>query len=345
MRNKIITREGLLELFKTNRPSQVGFTSGSFDLIHPGHVDYLNKAKELCQCLVVGVNSDASIKAYKSELRPIVPAESRAKVVAGLESVDYVFIFDELNNNENISQLKPDFYIKAADYSKKTLSSAPIVESYGGQVKLIDLVESSSSSEIINSILEKYSAGLQAYTPKDKLPLSKAVILDRDGTINEHVEYLFEPDKFVLLANAIAGIKAFQDAGYRVVIITNQPGVDFGYFQFEDLFKVNKKMLKLLSAEGILVDKIYFSPYTKAAGTDCRKPNLGLIRRAEKELNLDLKNSVVIGDSSGDIKMGRDAGCKTILVQTGNAGSDNLYEVQADYISMDLLEAAKFIIK
>ena len=140
MRNKIFSRAEIIEKLKSERPARVGFTSGSFDLIHPGHVDYLSKAKELCDCLIVAVNSDNSIKGYKSELRPIVPADSRAKVVAALEAVDYVFIFDELNNNQNITLLKPDYYIKAADYNKKSLSSAPLVESYGGEVKLIDVV-------------------------------------------------------------------------------------------------------------------------------------------------------------------------------------------------------------
>ena len=80
---KIKTRNELKKLFSQDRPKIIGFTSGSFDILHPGHVDYLEKAKQQCDCLVVAVNSDASIKGYKSTLRPIVPAKDRARVVAG----------------------------------------------------------------------------------------------------------------------------------------------------------------------------------------------------------------------------------------------------------------------
>lgn len=327
----ISTRKELLNLLSKNRPKTLGFTSGAFDLLHAGHVDYLMKAREKCDFLIVAVNTDASIREYKSALRPIIDEDARLKVVAALRAVDYTFLFSETNNNQNIELLKPDIYFKAGDYSKEQLSSAKIVESYGGRVELVRVEEDYSTSEIINTVLEKYSAKIQNYIPKDLPQKQKALILDRDGTINVHKDYLFNPDEFELLAGAAKGIKSFQDAGYKIVVITNQPGIDFGYFKMEDLFKVNKKMLNLLSKEGVLVDKIYFSPYTKAAGTECRKPGLALIKRAEKELNLALKDCIVIGDSTGDIKMGQALGCKTILVTTGNAGKDALYDIQADF--------------
>jgi D-beta-D-heptose 7-phosphate kinase/D-beta-D-heptose 1-phosphate adenosyltransferase len=157
---KIHTRESLvsqLNLIRARR--RTGFTSGSFDLLHAGHVDYLAKARERCDLLIVGLNSDKSVKAYKDELRPIIPAEQRAKVLAALAAVDYVFIFDEENNNKNIEVLKPDVYFKAGDYSKDRLSSAPIVESYGGRVEIIPLVEESSTTAIIRRILTLYSTG------------------------------------------------------------------------------------------------------------------------------------------------------------------------------------------
>ena len=341
--DKIKSREQLIDLLKSNSnyPGKIGYTSGSFDLLHAGHVNYLAKAKEVCDLLIVGLNSDASVKSYKSEIRPIVPEDQRAKVLAALESVDFIFIFDEDNNNVNIDLLKPDLYIKAGDYSKDKLSSAKIIEAYGGEVKLIPVIEEEASTTgIVNSVLEKYSANIHSYD-KVEIEPGKAVILDRDGTINEHVEYLFEPEKFKLLPGAAEGIKAFQDKGYKVVIITNQPGLDFGYFTWEDLFKVNKEMLKQLSKHGVLIDKIYFSPYTKAASSECRKPGIALIKRAEKELNLDLSQSIVIGDSTSDILMGQRAGCKTVLVKTGNAGKDGLNQVEADIESQDLLEAAE----
>ena len=339
---KIINREELKKILSKNRPKIVGFSSGAFDLLHPGHLDYLKKAKEQCDLLIVGLNTDNSIRNYKNEIRPIMPEDARAKILAALEIVDYVFLFDELNNNKNIEELRPNIYFKASDYSNKPLTSKPIIEAYGGKVVLIDIEEHFSSTDIINSILEKYTASKNEYIKAPDLPKSKAVILDRDGTINKPVSYLSNPEDFEFLEGAIEGLKNFQDKGYRLVIITNQPGIDFGYFKMEDLYKVNKKMLKILSQNTINIDKIYFSPYTKARDTDCRKPNTALIKRAERELNLDLSQSIVIGDSTCDILLGKRAGCKTILVQTGNAGKDELYSVTPDFIVSSLLEIANF---
>lgn len=341
---KIKSRDEILKLLSAGRTGKViGFTSGSFDILHAGHVDYLAKAKSQCDILIVGVNSDASVKAYKDELRPIVAEQQRMKVVAALASADYVFRFDELNNNQNIEILKPDIYFKAGDYSKDKLSSAKLIEAYGGRVELIEVVEELSSSKIINKILTVYSAQDQNYIRKTNPPISRAVLVDRDGTINKHRDYLFDEEQFELIEGAAEGLKILQDAGYKIVVITNQPGIGFGYFEMEQLFRVNKKMLKLLSAAGVVVHKIYFSPYTKADNTTCRKPGIALAERARDELNLDLTKCFMIGDSSMDIAMGNKAGCRTVLVQTGNAGGDKLYDCQPDFTSANLFDAAGLI--
>jgi len=115
---KISTRENLSKLIPRlqSEGKRIGFTSGVFDLIHPGHVDYLEQASSLCDILVVAVNSDSSVRTNKGDSRPICSEEARIKVVASFESVDFVFLFDEKNNNTNIEVLKPQFYIKAGDY-------------------------------------------------------------------------------------------------------------------------------------------------------------------------------------------------------------------------------------
>ena len=119
MSQKIVTRDEIVSLVKEAKAKTkgllVGYTSGVFDLMHPGHVQYLEDAKKHCDLLIVGVNSDASVKKYKSAVRPIVPAEARMKVLAGLTSVDLIFQFDEVNNNHNIEFIKPDIYLKAGD--------------------------------------------------------------------------------------------------------------------------------------------------------------------------------------------------------------------------------------
>ncbi|MDW7679933.1 MAG: HAD-IIIA family hydrolase, partial [bacterium] len=298
--DKIKTREQLVPICQQLRRKgfKIGFTSGAFDLIHAGHADYLEKAKAWCDRLIVGVNTDVSVKKYKGANRPLVPEFQRLKIVAALESVDFVFLFDERRNAANIKLLKPNFYFKAGDYRESELTSKPIIEKFGGCVKLIPIVEDISTSEIIRRIRadetgNKKFVEEQEHTVHLKItPLksSPAIFLDRDGTINKEIGYLSDPDDFELLPNALEGMKKFMDMGYRLVIVTNQGGIGLGYFSRQDFYQVNKKMLTEISRAGILIDKIYFCPHSLAENCPCRKPRTGLIQRAQQELNLDLKN-------------------------------------------------------
>lgn len=320
---------------------KIGFTSGFFDIIHAGHIDYLKKAKSHCDILVVGLNSDSSVKmGGKGDLRPVNPEAGRAAVLEGFGDVDYVFIFSEKNNNTNIELLKPDYYIKAGDYTKDQLSSAPLVEAYGGEVVIIPLLPGFSTTSMINKIVDYYGMKMMQMTEKEPYEKRPAAFLDRDGTICKHVQYLHEPEKFEFLAGALTGMKKFQDAGYRIVVVTNQPGIGLGYFTKEDFYNVSKEMLKGCSKAGVMVDRIYFSPYNKADGTDCRKPNTGLVRRAVEDLNLDLEKSVVIGDMTSDIQLAKNAGCASVLITADDGGSDGLHDVQADFECASIDEAA-----
>ncbi|NQT27452.1 HAD-IIIA family hydrolase [candidate division KSB1 bacterium] len=352
MQDKIKTRDELQVLCKEWREAgkKIGFTSGAFDILHAGHVDYLEKAKTMCDILVVGVNTDASIKKYKGPDRPIVSESHRIQVVAALESIDYVFTFEERRNQKNIEALKPHYYIKAGDYSTDTLTSKEIVEKYGGEVRLIPIKQDVSTTELLEKmsssnsqskyIKEEGTGHLESKSVKQ----SHAAFLDRDGTINKEVHYLHEPDKYELYPNSAEGIKKFQDMGYKIIVITNQPGIGMGYFSKEDFYRVNREMLKQLSQFGILVDKIYFCPHSKSEQCDCRKPGQALIQRGKDELNLDLSRSVIIGDKTGDMETGKQAGMKTILVRTGFKGEDGEFPGEPDAWADDLLMAAEIIL-
>jgi len=326
---------------------RIGFTSGAFDILHAGHVDYLEKARELCDVLIVGVNSDASVKRYKGEGRPIISEAHRLKVLAALESVSVVFLFDERRNQRNIELLKPDFYIKAGDYNQTTLTSSAAVESYGGSVKLIPLIESISSSDIIQKVAvlsgqtEEWIA-VQNTEHLNKRPhkSAPAIFLDRDGTINRDIHYLHEPERFELLPGVIEGLQQFQAMGYRLVIITNQPGIGMGYFTKEAFYQVNLEMLKQLSAHGILIDRIYFCPHSKAEQCDCRKPGTALVDRAVTSLNLDLKHSYFIGDKATDVATGVNAGIQSIqIVETDKQSQVNTVTART------LAEAARWVLR
>ena len=133
---------------------KVVFTNGCFDILHAGHVRYLNAAKALGDSLVLGLNSDISVKKLKGESRPINNEIDRAEVLSALKAVDYVVIFDEETAENIADEVKPDIYAKGGDYSIETLPEAKVVAKHGGKTVLIPLVEGKSSTNIINKCKE-----------------------------------------------------------------------------------------------------------------------------------------------------------------------------------------------
>lgn len=135
------------------------FTNGCFDLLHAGHVRYLQAAKMLGRALVVGLNSDRSVQMIKPQAaglppRPIVPEAQRAEVLAALRAVDGVVLFDEKTASELVAVLQPDVYVKGGDYNVSSLPEAAVVQAYGGRVELIQIEVPSSTSAIVRRILE-----------------------------------------------------------------------------------------------------------------------------------------------------------------------------------------------
>jgi rfaE bifunctional protein nucleotidyltransferase chain/domain len=144
------------EKFKKEK-KKVVFTNGCFDLIHAGHVDYLSKARNLGDVLIVGLNSDASIKRLKGENRPILLEAERAFIISNLKPVDYVTIFEEDTPGRLIKELIPDILVKGADWAIENIVGRDVVEANGGEVKTIKFVNDQSTSKIIKRIckLEK----------------------------------------------------------------------------------------------------------------------------------------------------------------------------------------------
>ena len=153
----LIAREDIEKFCEVLRKGgkRVVFTNGCFDILHAGHVRYLEKARALGDCLVLGLNSDASVRRLKGPSRPVNREEDRAEVVGALKSVDYVTVFDQPTADELIALVKPAVYAKGGDYTLDTLPEAKIVQSYGGEVAFIDLVEGRSTTNIIEKIKEQ----------------------------------------------------------------------------------------------------------------------------------------------------------------------------------------------
>lgn len=155
----IKSRKEIIEIRKQLKQQlkKVVFTNGVFDLIHAGHVDYLVKAKEMGDVLILALNTDESVRRIKGDKRPILLQNERAFVVSNLKPVDYVTFFDEDTPAEIINDLIPDVLVKGADWSIDKIVGRDVVEANGGEVKTIDFVNDQSTSKIIQKIINNYS--------------------------------------------------------------------------------------------------------------------------------------------------------------------------------------------
>ncbi len=184
-----------------------------------------------------------------------------------------------------------------------------------------------------------------------------AVFLDRDGTINEQMGYINHISRFVLLAGAAEAIAKLNRLDIPVVVVSNQSGLGRGYFPEELLEQVHAKMRKLLAEKGAHVDGLYWCPHHPDAkvarfqkkNCGCRKPDIGLLKQAATELNLDLEQSFMVGDRWSDLKCGKNAGTQSILVLTGYGRGDLEYigpgqQVQPDFVADDLPAAVDWIV-
>lgn len=132
------------------------FTNGCFDIVHAGHIDYMDKAKKLGNVLIVGVNSDDSVKRIKGKSRPIVDLDNRLRLLQGFSVIDYLCVFDDDTPLELIKKVKPDILVKGEDWKDKGVVGEDVVKAYGGRVELIKLLPGISTSIIIDKILKAY---------------------------------------------------------------------------------------------------------------------------------------------------------------------------------------------
>ncbi|MGA2349384.1 MAG: HAD-IIIA family hydrolase [Terracidiphilus sp.] len=181
-----------------------------------------------------------------------------------------------------------------------------------------------------------------------------AIFLDRDGVINEDVSYLTRPEQIKMIPGAAEAIRLLRAAGYRMVVVTNQPVIARGDCTPRQLRLIHDCLEMALSRDGAFLDGIYYCPHHPDKGfegerpelkfdCECRKPGDGMVRQAVHELNLDLSASWLIGDRTSDIQTARNCGVRAVLLRTGIGGRDQRYAAAPDYMFDDLLAAARFI--
>jgi len=184
----------------------------------------------------------------------------------------------------------------------------------------------------------------------------RAIFLDRDGTVNRKNGLIWKEEQFELEDGAIKAIQKINESGYLAILVTNQPVVARGLCQIEDVENIHKKLETLLGREGAYLDKICFCPHHPDKGypeenpdykisCHCRKPDIVMLEDCAQQFNIDLAESWIIGDTTVDIQTGKNAGTKTVLVLTGDAGKDKKYNVQPDMVCSNLAEAVQKILE
>ena len=184
--------------------------------------------------------------------------------------------------------------------------------------------------------------------------MNRAVFLDRDGVITQDPpHYAHRLDQLKLIPRSAEAIRLLNENGFKVIVVSNQSGVARGYYQEKDVKIFNRAMEEELKKKSAYIDAIYYCPHHPEAeieayriDCECRKPKPGMLKQAEKDLNLDLTKSFMVGDKWSDIEAGRKAACKTIMVKTGH-GRRELKDkrIECEYLVADLYNAIKMILQ
>jgi D-glycero-D-manno-heptose 1,7-bisphosphate phosphatase len=176
----------------------------------------------------------------------------------------------------------------------------------------------------------------------------KAIFMDRDGTVSEEIGYMYHPGLYKPFPWTGPAIRKINDSGMKAILITNQSGVERGYFPESTVHEVHGLLQAELARHNAKLDAIYFCPHQPETGCDCRKPRPGMLFRAQDELGIDLSGSYVIGDRYLDVDVAHAAGTKSVLVMTGNGRTElekySYLPQQPNFVAENLLEAIESIV-
>jgi len=182
----------------------------------------------------------------------------------------------------------------------------------------------------------------------------RAVFLDRDGTINEEVSYLDDPDRLRLIPGAADAIRLLNEAGILAIVVSNQAGIGRGYFSAATVEAIHGRLAEQLAAQGARLDGVYYCPHHPSEGCDCRKPKAGMLVRAAREHGIDVRRAFVVGDKASDLEAGQRVGCRTVLVLTGygeqaresfNKATLDMTSFQPDHVSKDLRGVVEWVLE
>lgn len=177
---------------------------------------------------------------------------------------------------------------------------------------------------------------------------NKTVFLDRDGVLNEDPigNYIMKPADFKLLPGVLDGVGLLQKDGYRLIVVSNQAGIGDGVFTTKELDRVNERMISLFAERGIRFDGIYYCLHGKQVGCDCRKPRIGLFKKAAKDFKIDREKSYFIGDKLSDVEAGKEFGVSVIMLRTGHGAMEEklITMLKPDFLVDAFADAIKIIL-
>lgn len=270
--------------------------------------------------IIAGKNGEVEKWLAKEEERPLY---YKNRVNAGLHIISPKILEMSGVNKEEIGK-EIDGKVKKVDLDRqilKPLCGTGTMFCYDSP----EYVKDMGTPERFRQVEEDFKKGVvQAKNLHNK---QKAIFLDRDGTINKYVGFLRKEEEFELIDGVAEAVKKINKSGYLAIVVTNQPVIARGEVTFEGLETIHNKMETLLGKEGAYLDTIYFCPHHPHFGyegevkelkidCDCRKPKPGMLLKAAEDLNIDLSQSYMVGDSESDIKAGKAAGCKTVFLNT-----------------------------
>lgn len=270
--------------------------------------------------IIVGENGEVEKWLAKEDERPLY---YKNRVNAGLHVISPKALELSGVNKEEIGK-EIDGKVKKVDLDRqilKPLCGTGTMFCYDSP----EYVKDMGTPERFIAVEEDYKKGVvSAKNLKNK---QKAIFLDRDGTINKYVGFLRKEEEFELLPGVADAIKKINKSGYLAVVVTNQPVIARGEVTYSQLENIHNKMETFLGKEGAYLDGIYFCPHHPHSGyegevkelkieCECRKPKPGMLLKAAEDLNIDLSQSYMVGDGENDIKAGKAAGCKTVLLNT-----------------------------
>lgn len=179
---------------------------------------------------------------------------------------------------------------------------------------------------------------------------TKAAFIDRDGVINEERNYVHRISDFVLLPGVIEGLSLMRDAGYLLIVVTNQAGIARGYYEQAEMERLHDHLRELLAEQGVSLDAIYFCPHHPQGSIEalsiecsCRKPSPGMLLQAAKDFNINLSASVLIGDKFSDVQAGKRAGVGRIAIVESGHKVEQAARLESDVVAKDLLAAARIL--